>query len=280
MDISNNTATTKLIESNKLRLQYSRRPCRDYLLPECAEPDPPASDFPNNWGGYTDVMHVDFKTPSEHTINGERFDGEMQIFHLHPSRRRTPAVSVMMNATDTFNWQLQAILDQFQTVYDEHKALCATKTRRERNLVSWVHRLLGRNVESGSDDYETWANFSTILDDPDYNRTNRELQGRFWHPHHPELVPSIYFYGYEGSITDPPCGEWVSWFITDTPMVAHRRQLEQLKRLIFTHVSPDCEKTSVHFGESGVARPIQDSFRRPVWRCTGLNFPADEDREN
>jgi hypothetical protein len=67
MDINNDTATTKLIESNKLRLIYSRRPCPDYLLPKCAEPDPPNADFPNNWGGYTDAMHVDFKTPSEHT---------------------------------------------------------------------------------------------------------------------------------------------------------------------------------------------------------------------
>lgn len=278
MNIANASATTKLIESNKLRLIYSRRPCRDYLLPECAEPDPPNSDFPNNWGGYVDVMNVDFKTPSEHLINGTRFDGEMQIFHIHPSRRRTPAVSVMMNATDTFNWQLQAILDQFQAVYDEHKALCAKKTRRERKLFSWWHRLLG-TAESESVDYNTWSNFSTILDDPNYNETRRKLNSRYWHPHHPELVPSIYFYGYEGSSTEPPCGEWVSWFITDTPMVAHRRQLEQLKRLIFTHVSPDCEKTSVHF-DGSVARPVQDSFRRPVWKCTVADFPADEDRVN
>ena len=279
MKISNNTETTKLIQSNKLRLQYSRRPCADYLLPECAEPDPPASDFPNNWGGYSDLMHVDFKTPSEHTINGERFDGEMQIFHLHPIRRRTPAVSVMINVTGTYNWQLQSILDEFQAVYDSHKAQCAQKIRRERQLVSWVHRLLGRDVTSEFDDYDTWSNFSTALDDPNFNRTIRVLQSRFWHPHHPELVPSIYFYGYEGSITEPPCGEWVSWFVIDTPMVAHRRQTEQLKRLIFTHVSPTCEKTSVHYGGS-VARPIQDTFRRPVWHCTSFDFPADEDRAN
>jgi carbonic anhydrase len=278
MNIANASATTKLIQSNKLRLLYSRRPCPDSLLPECAEPDPPNSDFPNNWGGYTDVLHVDFKTPSEHTINGERYDGEMQIFNLHPTRRRLPAVSVLINSTNIYNWQFQAILDQFQAVYDTHKARCATKTRRERKLVSWLHRLLGTNVSSKHDDYESWADFSTAFDDPNYNRTLRELQSRYWHPHHPELVPSIYFYGYEGSLTDPPCSEMVSWFITDTPMAVHRRQVEQLQRLIFTHVSPDCEKTSVH-SEGSVARPIQDSFRRPVWQCTSLDFPADEDRE-
>ena len=275
MSISNDTATTKLIESNKLRLLYSRRSCADYLLPECAEPDPPNADFPNNWGGYADAMHVDFKTPSEHLIYGERFDGEMQIFHLHPGRRRTPAVSVMIRAaTNAYNFQFQAILDEFQDVYDNDAAQCARKTRRERRLVSIMHRLLGKYVESEVD-YETWGDFSTRLDDPN----KRKMQSRFWHPHHKDLVPSIYFFGYDGSLTEPPCGEWVSWRVTDTPMKVHVRQLEQLQRLIFTHVAPSCEKTSVHYASS-VARPIQDTAGRPVWRCTAYDYPADEDRTN
>jgi carbonic anhydrase len=273
MNINNNTGTTKLSEGNKLRLLYSRRPCRDQYIPICAEPDPPNSDFPHNWGGYSDAMHVDFKVPSEHTIYGERFDGEMQIFHLHPGRKRTPAVSQVMRAADdpySYNFMLQMVLDEFQAVYDDHQALCAQKIRRERRLVSMMHWLLGENVQSKFVDYTSWADFSTTRDDPNA----RELQSRFWYPHHEELVPSLYFYGYNGSLTEPPCGEWVTWYVTDTPMKVHIRQLEQLKRLIFTHVSPECEKTGVQFDES-VARPIQDTFRRGVWRCTSDNFLPD-----
>lgn len=266
-----------MIEGNKLRLIYGRRPCQNYLLPECAEPNPPSSDFPNNWGGYSDIMHVDWKVPSEHTIYGERFDGEMQIFHIHPIRRLTPAVSVMMQASSSaYNFQLQAILDEFQAIYDDHGALCAQKTRRERRLVSMMHRILGRpGVERNFHDYETWADFSTTRDNPNA----RKLQSSIWHPYHAELVPSIYFFGYNGSITEPPCGQWVAWRVIDTPMKLHVRQLEQLKRLIFTHVSADCEKTGVQYDES-VARPIQDSFRRGVFRCTSDDFPADSDRTN
>lgn len=44
------TSIQKLIEPNKLRLKYQRRPCADVENPQCAEPDPPHADFPNNWG--------------------------------------------------------------------------------------------------------------------------------------------------------------------------------------------------------------------------------------
>ena len=115
-----------------------------------------------------------------------------------------------------------------------------------------------------------------MLDGPDgKNYTQRELQfGGFFNPHDPMLVPSIHFFGYQGSLTEPPCGEFVSWFITDIPMEISFGQLEQMKRLLFTNVSPQCKSTSVHFRQS-VARPIQDTFGRPVFRCTEDDFLAD-----
>ena len=81
------SSVDKQILSSKLRLVYERRPCQDIMDTVCAEPDPPTADFPNGWGGFADLMHVDFKIPAEHKINGESFDGEMQIYHLHPGQR-------------------------------------------------------------------------------------------------------------------------------------------------------------------------------------------------
>ena len=81
------SSVEKQILSNKLRLVYERRPCQNIMDTVCAEPDPPTADFPNGWGGFADLMHVDFKIPAEHRINGEKFDGEMQIYHLHPGQR-------------------------------------------------------------------------------------------------------------------------------------------------------------------------------------------------
>jgi carbonic anhydrase len=273
----------KLIEPNKLRLKYQRRPCADIENPECAEPDPPSADFPHNWGGQADMMHIDFKVPSEHMIEGQRFDAEMQLFHLHPGRRRTPTLSVVMQATPGgYNYYLQAALDAFEYVYNVHRAQCSKKRRKERQLVTDMHKILGNKSTTNNDlhgiDYNTWAEYSTDLDDPEFER-NRILQERMlqygvWDPHHIALVPSIYFYGYEGSLTEPPCGEWVSWFICDKPMIISTSQLEQMKKLIFTHIDGDCNPTSVHYRQS-VARPIQDSGGRPVWHCTEADFLPD-----
>jgi len=277
----NGVEVDKQIHHNKLRLQYQRRPCADYDDPICDEPDPPYADFPNNWGGFADVMHIDFKVPSEHMIEGQRYDAEMQIFHLHPSRRRTPTVTVVIRATPNgYNYYLQPALDAFQYVYNVHRAKCSAKRRRERKLVSEMDAILG-DPETQKDydiDYKTWADYSTDLEAPDFEE-QRELHERLlqygvWNPHDFALVPSLYFYGYEGSLTEPPCGEWVTWFVCDVPMIISTDQLEQMKRLIFTHVDEDCNPTSTHHKQS-VARPIQESGGRPVWHCTPADYAPD-----
>ena len=222
------------------------------------------------------MIHTDFKIPSEHLINGERFDAEMQIVYLHPSRRRTPTVVSLMRARYAgYNVILQLIIDRFQMVFDRHAAQCAARTRRDRKLISQVHKILGGNVKS-SVDYNSWADFSTANDAPDKEKeSERRLQfGRSFSPHDKMLVPSIYFYGYEGSITEPPCAEFVTWFVSDEPMQMSFGQLEQLKRIQFDYVDPSCKRTSVHFRESN-ARPVQDTFGRPVWHCTPRDFLPD-----
>ena len=275
LHISRNDEIEKQILSNKLRLLYSRRPCKN-----CREPDPPLADFPRNWPGLVDLLHIDFKVPSEHTIYGEQFDGEMQMYYIHPKRRRVPVVSVVIRASESgHNSELQVALDYFQETYDNDKALCAEKSQLNRKLVSDAHEVLGDNVKSDFHDYQSWGDFSTIFDDPEYHKKKRKLQDRkIWNPHNSEMVPGVYFFGYEGSLTEPPCTEFVSWFVHDKPMNISFKQLRQIRTLIFTHVSPDCESTSTQYRES-VARPIQDSADRPVWRCTSDDWPADVDRK-
>ena len=58
---------------------------------------------------------LDFKIPAEHRIYGEEFDAEMQIFHLHPGRRRIPAISVLIRVDpNSYNDYLQTAIDAFQ----------------------------------------------------------------------------------------------------------------------------------------------------------------------
>lgn len=324
---------------NKLRVGVQRRPCKYIENPVCSEPDPPHADFPHGWPGFVDALHVDFKFPAEHRIYGKAFDGEMQIYHLHPGRKRLPVVSVLMEVIDGgddgdagHNEYLQEAIDGFQYEYDINRAKCAKAARENENRRLQTDHLTPKgNVQSktlrnrdsvmnqtsmatgdgshapqeeglkneanhgaGDDDHtiEDLANAifggdrerlqeaaklaevnSTLSARRDIHR--RRLAG-IWNPHHESLVPSIYFYGYDGSLTEPPCSEIVSWFVIDVPMKISRNQLEQMKYLLFTNVDGStCQSTSVHYRGS-VARPIQETgTKRQIWHCTPNDYLPD-----
>lgn len=344
---------------NKLRVQFRRRPCRQIENPVCSEPDPPHADFPHGWPGFADVLHVDFKFPAEHHIHGKAFDGEMQIYYLHPGRKRLPVVTVLMevvgdddddefdNKDSGHNEYLQEAIDGFQYEYDANKAGCAKSAiEHEHN-----RRLQKENSEGGTltkhrslrcdssgnnkmsmkagngspeteesvqehpkiasradcqgkqgkhgvvgddrnDPIEALANatfgrnreqleeYARFLDqDSEFlvsKEAHRRRLGGVWNPNHESLVPSIYFYGYDGSLTEPPCSEIVSWFVIDEPMRISKNQLEQMKTLLFTNVDRDtCRSTSAHYRNS-VARPIQETGKqRQIWHCTPNDFLSD-----
>lgn len=256
----------KSIESNKLRLTFERRPCNNTELDKCMEPDPPHADFPNGWGGFADLLHIDIKVPSEHSLRDERFDGELQYFHIHPGRRRLAALSILIRASDSgYNYYFQEAIDAFRDVYNENKANCRRRVLEQRNRTAKETRVLANDYVTPYNDYLSWAKSF---------RAKETFEDKVWDPYHEMLVPTIHFYRYDGSLTEPPCGEFVSWWIADTPMTISFVQLDQLKRLLFTNVDYNCERTTVQFLQS-VARPIQKSNNRPVWRCTAKEFGPD-----
>lgn len=257
-----------------------RRPCPWLDRPECQHPQPPRADFPHGWPGFADVLHVDFKVPSEHLISGKRYDAELQTFHLNKEGGRIAVQATLIEATaDGFNWYFDDALKAFDVEFDRDYMVCAMKKRRGRQLVRDFQRNLGiESPLSNKTDYEIWGQYSLESDSPGFKEKqetiHRELQSGVWNPHHPMLELSIYFYGYEGSLTEPPCFENVSWFVTDKPMKISFQQLAHLKNLIFNHIDQNCQRTSVHYRES-VARPIQNTADRPVYHCTSANFGPD-----
>lgn len=222
---------------------------------------------------------MDFKVPSEHLINGKRFDAEMQVYYLHAKRGRMPAQATVIKATEEgYNWYFEGALKAFEYVYERDQALCAATQRRDRELSAQAHATFAGGKPHESIDYETLAEFSTAMDRPDYEEYSKNmerlLQDGRWDPNNEHLVPSIHFYRYEGSITEPPCGEWVSWFITDVPMTISTAQLERMKNILFNHVDYQCRRTSVHY-EHSVARPVQPTAGRPIYLCTPADFGPD-----
>jgi carbonic anhydrase len=257
-------SVVKIIDHNKLRLKYQRRNCPDRTKTECMEPDPPMADFPNGWSGETDTLHVDFKVPSEHTIEGQRYDAEMQVFNLHVDRRRTPVQAALIRATETgFNYYFEEVLKVFETQYQYDWQQCNLKRQQQQSN--------RKMTESSGIPASTHGDVDEKSNELD---KDRDLQIGVWDPFHSMLIPSIYFWRYDGSLTEPPCGEFVSWFVCDVPMEISLDQLERMKKVLFTHVDVNCKPTSTQFDHS-VARPLQDRAGRPVWRCKTSDFVAD-----
>ena len=105
----------KQILPNKLRFVYWRRPS-----PEVKEPDPPNSDFPHNWRGRTDVLHIDIKIPSEHYLNMKRYDAEYQIFHYNRYRKRIVVSTQVMSEKSRVCFANVASLQTTISIYFQH----------------------------------------------------------------------------------------------------------------------------------------------------------------
>ena len=192
-------------------------------------------DFPNGWGASVDALHADIKIPSEHWIKGKQFFAEYQLYHLHRERDRAPVISVMidLHPNDEPNLHLQKALDEWQKVFDDDEREC--EERRER-----ANRKL-RGHTTNSSTYSSLPYRRNAQED-----TTKGREKKVWDPYHRDLMPSIHFYGYSGSLTEPPCTEFCEWRVLDKPMSISSAQLLQMKLLLF-HVDKKCRLTSTHY---------------------------------
>ena len=109
-----------------------------------------------------------------------------------------------------------------------------------------------------------------------YNR-NRRLFTRKFDPYSDDFMTTIFFYRYDGSITEPPCID-ISWWVMNEPMLVSTTQLQQAKRILFTNVDPEssCQPTSVHNSDQQVTRPIQPlGSNRDIQHCHEGDFISD-----
>jgi carbonic anhydrase len=237
---------------------------------------PPLADFPNyssKVSQQSDLLNLDIKVPGEHTIGGETFDAELQMLHIHLEDSRMAYLGIPIRATaDGFNENYQGLLDVFQIVYDQHKAACATKQRRQRGL---------RNRPGFMEQNQPVQPQSSYTDDPNVQR-RLQLNTKFPFDPYAAFVEWLFFFRYNGSTPDPPCFP-LTWFVIDRPIHIDFQQLKQTQYLLFTHTNENCEKTSVHNADQSVVRPIQPlgivsgtNEKREIMVCMEGDFPPDE----
>jgi len=94
--------------------------------------------------------------------------------------------------------------------------------------------------------------------------------------YHIDLIPSIHWYAYKGSLTQPPCSRIVHWRVYDRPMKISPQQLQELQILL---ARGPCKDSPYRKGlGSVVARLPQDFDNRIHWHCTEKDFLSDCER--
>lgn len=250
--------------------------------------------------GIQDVIHIDIKVKSEHTLCGKQYDGEMQIFHLHQVERNLEAMGILIEVDNTEgrNPHMQKLIDFFQKKFDNDKRMCKNRQLLARKVFDESRSEVGDSSERKSklrglkveDDDEPVMKVPSnqVQDNTTYSIANRFLnliQRRtardwVWNPFEPwYILRTIHFWAYSGSITEPPCFEGVNWRIMDVPIKITYGQLIQLQKLMFDHVDPDtCRKTSTHYDESN-ARPTQPYRGGRNYRCRRRDYVSDKERQ-
>lgn len=224
-----------------------------------------------------ELLWMELHARSEHVIEGKRYDAELQMMHagVGVEDGQLLAVSLLIEATASvdhleFEWMLQ----QWQQVAEQEAQGCSRRQLRKVSDFELKPRPTDE-VPQTNQDQERELQFR-----PSPCATDRFGGGceplaprRRIYPYN--LWSTIWYYGYSGSLTTPPCTTGVQWRVLEQPMQISRRQYKQLKRLLTQSRDSSCEfDTAVDPSTGENFRPLQprDQFFQNVFRCTFDDF--------
>jgi carbonic anhydrase len=246
----------------------------------------PTIDLPNGYPSIWYVHHIEVHLRSEHVLDGRRYDGEMQMYHLgtEDQKRELSAVSILFDASGLRDEpRLQEYIDHWEAIAKETNDVC-DGTLDRRNLRNPNREPPPREPLEFSE--FNLADLQIDLEEEmaearKHSQQRRHLQGEEelaprdkMFPY--EIWPTIHFYRYKGMITSPPCSEIVSWRVMDEPLVISRRQLRRMAKLLADYRDPTtCEQQATRTSETGEnARPLQDlnHEKQELVHCTSKDF--------
>lgn len=257
----------------------------------------PTVDLPNGYPFRWHAHHIEVHLRAEHVLDGRRYDGEMQMYHLgqEDQKRELTAISVLFDASSFHDEpKLQTYIDHWEAIARETDEACDgrrnTRHRKLRNgnIGERTHVDNDEFYLLGSDQYvpefdnsngtTTDAHTRRALDDPEHRflQDTKEAYAprRKMFPY--DIWPTIHYYRYKGMITMPPCSEIVAWRVLDEPLKISRRQLQAMARLLADYRDPDtCSQGATQTSNTGEnVRPLQEinHERQELSHCTEKDF--------
>jgi len=91
----------------------------------------PHIDLPNGFGNKWPLQYMELHMRAEHTLDGRRYDAELQMVHLgtEPNEEKLAVISMMMDVTSPEDDEMvQWMIDEWQAVADEKEKQCADAT--------------------------------------------------------------------------------------------------------------------------------------------------------
>lgn len=109
-----------------------------------------------------------------------------------------------------------------------------------------------------------------VYDTDGETRKKRRLRRKDWHIYAP--FRKQYYYGYEGSLTMPPCSDSVYWYVMTNTQSISLLQLQRLQVLITGYRDESCSLGTYADKSGGVARPLQNSKGQKIFQCTSEDY--------
>ncbi|XP_067649508.1 carbonic anhydrase 2-like isoform X1 [Haliotis asinina] len=200
------------------------------------------------------VLHsIHFHSPSEHLVDGKRFDGELHLVHYN---KRYGSVGASVGKEDGLA-VVGVFLEVIRSLHTLSIGFHETKgTTTFSSFYTLRSSLLSDSAIVPQVAGESEDNAFNRFVDGVAKLKGDEAENVSLDPRELLLMTDDY-YTYKGSLTTPPCSESVRWVVMDLPVLTTTDRLKVLKKVPVSGGDPLSVDTNV--------RPAQPVNGRPIY---------------